>query len=552
MNLILSHLIGRKCRFVYVHARYHNTVKPLVKSRRLLVWIAPMCLLAWAPPTAEDLFKSAQKAEHSGQTAQAYVLYAQAAAADPSNIRYWERAQALRPAASLPKVSLEKPIDEPPPVDPALFGRITEQDLDQARKPLPPPQLMAAPGRQDFDLRGDSKTLWEKVAEAFKLKIVFDGAYQPTRALRFQLDNADYRDALRILQIATDSFVSVISERMILVANDTTPKRNDFERTAAIVIPFSETMATQELQEIVTGIRGTLDMQRIVVDNQRHLIMIRDRITKVRLAQKILEDLMRPRPQVAIEVELLTTSNSSALSYGLSLPTSFPLVSFVTRPYLVNSIPSGISSFIGFGGGASLLGLGVASASLFGTISKSNAESVLRSEVVALDGQAATFHVGDKYPIVTNQYLGTTTGTGQVYTPPPTFNFEDLGLSLKITPHIHGVDEVSLDIDAEFKLLGAGSVDGIPIVSNRKYESKVRLVTGEWAVLAGLMTGSDARTITGIPILSAIPFLRSNKINKDSSQTLIVFKPHLQILPPTETATWRAWTGSETRLPTEF
>src|SRR5258708_23528212 len=100
-----------------------------------------------------------------------------------------------------------------------------------------------------------------------------------------------------------------------------------------------------------------------------------------------------------------------------------------------------------------------------------------------------------------------TTGTGRVFTPPPAINFEDLGLTLKITPHIHGVDEVSLDIDAEFKLLGAGAVDGIPIISNRKYESKVRLVTGEWAVLAGLMTGSDARTITGIPILSAIPFL---------------------------------------------
>jgi len=46
--------------------------------------------------------------------------------------------------------------------------------------------------------------------------------------------------------------------------------------------------------------------------------------------------------------------------------------------------------------------------------------------------------------------------------------------------------------------------------------------------------------------------LRNNKINKDSGETLIVLKPHLLIAPPTETATWRAWTGTETRLPVEF
>jgi len=49
----------------------------------------------------------------------------------------------------------------------------------------------------------------------------------------------------------------------------------------------------------------------------------------------------------------------------------------------------------------------------------------------------------------TNGYFGSTTGTGQVFAPPPTINFEDLGLVLKVTPHVHGVDEVSLDIDAE-------------------------------------------------------------------------------------------------------
>ena len=106
---------------------------------------------------------------------------------------------------------------------------------------------------------------------------------------------------------------------------------------------------------------------------------------------------------------------------------------------------------------------------------------------MTLDGQAATLHVGEHYPIASNQYVGNTTGqVGTVYTPPPTITFEDLGLVLKITPSVHLDNEVTLDVDAEFKTLGATSpVSGIPIIASNKYTAKVRLEDGEWAVIAG-------------------------------------------------------------------
>jgi type II secretory pathway component GspD/PulD (secretin) len=123
---------------------------------------------------------------------------------------------------------------------------------------------------------------------------------------------------------------------------------------------------------------------------------------------------------------------------------------------------------------------------------------------------------------------------------------------LKVTPHIHGNEEVTLDISAAFELLAAGSSNGIPVIANTKYESKVTVGTGEWAVLAGLMTASESHTIGGIPLLSAIPLLQNKSTNRDNGQTLIVLKPHILVEPPTETPTWRAWTGSETRLPSEL
>ena len=512
--------------------------------------------MVWADPIpAEQLFKDAKKAERAGQLVKAYLLYAEAAAADPTNVDYWEKVQTLRPIASLMKDTEHPPELPADKMDKTLFGSIPETELDQARKPLPPPQLKVAAGRRDFDLHGDSKSLWEQVAATLGLKVVFDTQYQPTKTIRFQLNDAGYHETLIALQDATGSFLTPVSERLIFVANDSNQKRTEFDANVVVVVPFAETVTVQELQEVATAVRGTLDMQKVQVDTQRHLILMRDRVTKVRMAEMILEDLLRPRAQVAIDVDIMTTDVTSNLNYGLNVPTAFPLVSFVARNYLSSAIPSGFPTFLTFGGGASLLGLGVTSAQLFANVSKSSAQTLLSSEVLALNGQPASLHVGDKYPLVTNTYIGgspTTATSGQVYTPPPTFTFEDLGLVLKVTPWINGPDELSLEVDAEFKLLGAGNVDGIPIIASTKYTSKVSLRTGQWAVLSGLMSKTDAVTITGMPGLSYIPFLRSNTVSKDDGATLIVLKPHLLALPPAEYPTWQAWSGTETRWAGSF
>jgi hypothetical protein len=509
-----------------------------------------------AASQAEQLFRQAQKAEHDGQIIKAYLLYAEAAAADPTNIDYRSHAQALRPAASLMEASPPKQPDlASDKIDRTLFGNITTTDLEETRRPLPPAQLEADPGRHDYDVQGDSKAIWEQVAAALHLKVLFDADYKPTPAFRFELADADYRDALHALESATDSFLVPISARLIFIANDNTQKRKDFERTVAVVVPFPEAISVQELQEVATSIRGVLDSQKLMVDTTRRLILIRDKVTKVRLAEMLLADLMRPRAQVTIDVEILTTDASSTLNYGLSLPTSFGLSSFLNRANITNAynyFASSYSTFLAFGGGASLLGLGVTNAQLFATVSKSTTQSIFHSQVVAVDGLPATLHVGEKYPIITSGYFGNTSGSGTVYTPPPTVSFEDLGLVIKVTPHVSSVNQVALDLDAEFKLLGATSSNGIPVVENTQYQSKIDVNTGEWAVLAGLMTSQEAKVITGIPILSRIPLLRSNTITKDNGATLIVLKPHVTIAPPSDSPAWKAWAGSETRMPPEL
>jgi len=200
----------------------------------------------------------------------------------------------------------------------------------------------------------------------------------------------------------------------------------------------------------------------------------------------------------------------------------------------------------------SIFGIGLANAEIFASMSRSSSRLLLKSTVRSTNGQPATLHVGDKYPIMTSGYFGNTGNQkGTVYTPPPSFNFEDLGVVVKVTPYIHGTKDVTLDVETEFKVLSGGTSNGIPVVANRKFQGTVRVAEDQWAVVSGLVKSSDIKSFTGIVGLSQLPIighvLRENSREKESGQTLIVLKPRLVIPPATEVVTDTLWTGSEGR-----
>jgi general secretion pathway protein D len=531
--------------------RYRSSKYQMAQFRWLLLALP---LMAWGATSASQLFSQGQVAEKAGDIERAYSLYSQASATKPNNKTYRAKVESLRPIVGIMQTSKmllagTGSSDGPEPAataDSEFEGVLTDRDLDAARRPLPPVQVAALKELKDFDIHGDGKALVEQVVKAYGLTVVFDQAYQPSKDTRLQITGADFRNAMHALEAATGTFFVPVSTKALFAANDTTAKRTEFDRDAAIVLPIPDPLTVQEVQEILTAVRGTLDITRMVVDSGRRLVLIRDRASKLRVAQQLFHDLSRPRAQVNIEVEVIVTDVSSSLQYGLDLPTEFSMVSLGhVAANLVQVINP--ASYLTFGGGRTLFGLSVTSGTLFGLLSKSNSTTLLQSQMLAMDGQAASLHVGDKYPIATNLYLGNTSGSGQVYTPPPTFSFEDLGLSLKATPHVHGKDEVSMDLTVEFKLLGAAAYNGIPVIESTKYESKVRVREGEWAVLSGLTSVSEMRNITGFPGLTSIPMLHNRTVSKDKGDTLIILKPHLVKLPPTELPTDLYWVGTDSR-----
>ncbi|MBV9507504.1 MAG: VCBS repeat-containing protein [Acidobacteriia bacterium] len=355
---------------------------------------------------AASLYAKGRAAEKAGHFDQAYVLYSEAAALDPGNRTYWFRSQAVRSRAALQAKPL--PYGTPGSLSPdpteKQFPSITARDLADSRTMQPPPELSADPKPRDLDFRADSRSLFQNVAQAFGLDCVFDGDYQAGMPIHFQVRDMDYRQALRALDAATGSFIVPLTPKLFLVAKDTQQKRNEVEPFVSVAVEIPQATTPQEVQEVARAVQQSLALDKLALDSQRDIVVFRGPASKVAPARRLFEDLIRHRAQVSVEMEFLEVSRQDMLTYGLNLPNTFSLVNFNSAAKVATQLSSLARG--GFGGMA--FGLAIGNAQLFAQMSHSLGKTLYRTEMKSVDGQAASLHIGERYPVLTTGYFGST------------------------------------------------------------------------------------------------------------------------------------------------
>jgi type II secretory pathway component GspD/PulD (secretin) len=375
--------------------------------------------------SAWELYEFGREAEKKGHMAQAYLLYSEAAAMDPRNQTYWLRSQAVRSRATLEA----KPA---PPVS-ATFGNAglddagpplqaaSAVDLADARKQLPPSGLAGGEVLQSFDLSGDSKKVITDVAKAFGLDCVFDGDYQPMPAIHFHLDDVGYREALHGLEFATGTFLVPLSPKLFLVSKDTPLKRTQNEPVVAVTIPLPDAGVQQDFTTLVDGVKQATGIEKVSFDSQTRTLVLRDRLSRVLPAKALLEQLLYERAQVMMDVELVEVSTSKTTTYGVNFPTMFSLNALTNWLQNQVTLPTNISGMLSFGGGKTLIGMGIMDAATVAQMSESSGKVLWAAELRGEERQPTTLHVGNRYPVLTSGYFGETgsststtgtTGTG--------------------------------------------------------------------------------------------------------------------------------------------
>ena len=497
-------------------------------------------------PTAARLAKQARKAQDAGQLVRAYLLYAEAAVRDPNNAEYKVQRDAIAPLAKLLTKANVTPVDissdiaaaekEAPGTEPPI-ELASQDEWEREIKLGGPPQVEARESRHDFNLHGDEKMLLERVTSAYGVQALWDPQLELHPNILFQINQADFRTAMEALTAATHTFVFPVSKKAVFFATDTEIKRNEYEPTILLTFPLPDALNEKDLIEAANAVRSVLRLRTMGWDSVNRTVMIRDHVTRARVARSLLEAVLIPRAQVSFDVQVLAINSDTNYHYGAALQTTYQLINFghpggfqTILPQLVNA-----TKFLAFGGGATLFGLGLTDATLFATYSKSFTRNLYDATVVVSDGGTANLHVGDKYPIPTTLYTGFQQTSSSIYNPIGEFTMEDLGLILKMTPRVNGDGEIALDLEADYKALGTQTFNTVPSILERQFKGNVTIPEGQWAVLAGMDETTTTITRNGLFGLSQIPWLNQalseNTRDTQTSNTLLVIKPTITRLP---------------------
>jgi general secretion pathway protein D len=155
-------------------------------------------------------------------------------------------------------------------------------------------------------------------------------------------------------------------------------------------------------------------------------------------------------------------------------------------------------------------------------------------ELRAVDNQKSTLNIGEREPTATGSFQPGVGGVGINPLVNTQFQYIDVGVNVEILPRVHSDTEVSMHMLLNItSVTGTVNLGGIsqPIIGQRKIEHDVRMHEGEVAIIGGLVTRQDDKTVTGIPGLSSIPLLgnlfKGSNIDHNRDDVIIVVIPHI-------------------------
>ncbi|MGH9791594.1 MAG: type II and III secretion system protein, partial [Candidatus Acidiferrales bacterium] len=374
----------------------------------------------------------------------------------------FQKAAAIDPASAVAAQELRATIDliaeaaAPPPATGVAPPSKPE------RKPLmtEPPQLKPL-SRDPINLKitNEARIVFETIGKLAGLTVVFDPEFQGRR-INTELTNVTLEQALDVAALQSKAFWKPVTSNIIFVTSDSVQKRKDFEEYVVRTFYLNNTIAAQDLTEVVNALRQILDLRKVQQINAQNAIVIRDTLDKIRVAEKILADIDKAKPEVVVQVSVLQARRDRARDLGIT-PGSSAVLGFTPRN------PTGGT---GTGTGTSgtdppnqirlndLQRLSSADYSLTlpgavatALITDSTTKIIQNPEIRVVDGQLAKLNVGDRVPIATGSFQsglgGTTGGLGAINPLVNTqFQYIDVGVNVSITPRIHSGGQISMKV----------------------------------------------------------------------------------------------------------
>jgi len=424
----------------------------------------------------------------------------------------------------------------------AREGKTELQTIIDRARDLPPPGLdlpqgVKMPATLTFR-DAASRDVFTAIARMANISIIFDSAFRDA-PVTVDLRNATLEDALNTVAGATRTFFRVSAPKTVVVIPDTPAKRREYEEE--IVKTFY--LSNADLKETMDLLRMVLDARRISPTTATNALTIKDTPERIAAAGRVLTAVDKARPEVIIDVELLEVARTKLLEYGLQIASNSGA-----------SVPTGLNGVVTIAtdagvGAATLQTLKNLTASdvlatglptLYYRLLKSdaNTRTLANPQLRTADGVSAKARFGEQVPVPVTTFAPIATG-GTAQQPITSFNYQNIGVNIDITPRTHHDDDVSLNLKVVVSNISGTGFGGLPTFGNREIETSIRLRDGETNMLAGLIRDDERVTLDGIPGLVDIPMvgrLFAHNL-KQTTQTdiILTLTPHIiRVLDLTE------------------
>jgi general secretion pathway protein D len=373
----------------------------------------------------------------------------------------------------------------------------------------------------------NADTVYKTICKLAGINVLTDPDY---KAQKISIDLADVtlREALDMVRLQSKTFWRPITPNTILIAAESPNKRKEYEESVMKTFYLRNITTAAELQEAANLVRQVLDVSRVQLLTAQYGLILRGTWDQLTLAEKLLADFDKPKPEVVIDVAVMEVSRDKIRTLGTNLPTtaSFGL------------LPPGSGGSTAAGGAGYTFGsfsVSVSGGSFTFLASDSNTKLLQNPEIRTLNDEKATLRIGDRVPIATGSFQPGVVGGSSVSPLVSTqFPYLDVGVNIDITPHIHSNSEVTLKMALEISSVsGTETIGGItePIIGQRRIEHSARLADGEVNLLGGILEDSETQSLSGYPWLSRLPILKYlfAQDNRENRETEIVFAitPHI-------------------------
>lgn len=558
-------------------------MKRFVRAATIILLALAVVLSAAAADKAKSLYKKGREAEDRQNYEQAYDLYKQAYDLKPSDLAYRASFERLRFLAAASHVHRGQLLREAGQLDAALAefktateidasSAIAKQELQRTQQTIDAakttPQsashptgflqkrIQEAAGPVELapisnvpinlKITEDTKVIYETVGKLAGVNVLFDPDYT-SRRIKIELNNVSLDEALQIIAVESKTFWRPVTPNTIFVATDNPAKRKDLEQSVVKTFYLSNLSQPTELQDIVNTMRQILEINRVQPLPTEGAIVVRGTPDQMALAQKLVNDLDKSKPEVIVDVAIMQISKDKSKTLGINPPTS------ATVQLQSNLNPISTTSSSGVVGGqttvptstgtstpgqislnsfnnlnATDFAVTISQATATALFSDSTSKLIQKPQIRAVDGQKASLKIGQRVPVATGSFQPGIGGVGINPLVNTQFQYLDVGVNVDITPRVHTNGDITLKITMEVSEVDTtNNIGGIqqPVIGQRKIENEVRLKEGEVNLLGGMMEDQQTRALSGYPVLSQIPILRNlfGQTTTDHSETETVF-----------------------------